>query len=58
MPYNLERQHKKTIEEAIEVLSTDDYNHHSLISRLNQLHGYLTANEEFKKAKEDLKIES
>jgi hypothetical protein len=45
---SLEQTHIKTVEESIEILHTDDYNHRSLINRLNQLVGYLKSTEEIK----------
>tara|TARA_R110002095_G_scaffold203973_1_gene186395 strand:- start:80 stop:241 length:162 start_codon:yes stop_codon:yes gene_type:complete len=43
---SLEREHIETVEEALEILTTDDYNHTTIIKKLNQLIGYLIANEE------------
>lgn len=45
---SLEKEHIETVEEAIQILHTSGYNHHSLKSRLNRLIGYLTATEELK----------
>ena len=46
----LEKQHIKTIEEAIEVLHTSGYNYTSLKDKLNKLIGYLQGMDELKKA--------
>ena len=48
---SLEKEHIATVEEALEVLNTDGYNHHSLKSKLNRLIGYLIATDEIKNTK-------
>jgi hypothetical protein len=49
---SLEQTHIKTVEEAIEILNTSGYHHTKLESKLNQLIGYLQANDEIKKTME------
>tara|TARA_R110001592_G_scaffold268269_3_gene534551 strand:- start:53427 stop:53582 length:156 start_codon:yes stop_codon:yes gene_type:complete len=45
---SLELEHIETVEEALEILTTSGYHHSTLIGKLNQLIGYLIANEEIK----------